>query len=202
MRGLNFFVVLALLLALALVGANADEMRSQVRARITLTPESGFSATTVSGIGFYGGEITIYWDGEPIPTVPSPLYPYDALDGSFTAIISVPTQAEPGEHTVTARNEENYRDSATFELIDITGPQGPPGEPGLPGERGPAGMQGSHGSPGEPGLPGKEGPPGPPGEPGPQGESAPAVLCIMALLVALIALGLVILGRLKKWVIG
>jgi hypothetical protein len=63
MKRLSFLVVLTLLLTLILVGATADEAYPQAgrpRPSITLTPESGFSAITVSGEGFFGGQIFIY----------------------------------------------------------------------------------------------------------------------------------------------
>jgi hypothetical protein len=58
---------------------------------LALTPDTGFASTTIVGSEFSpNSEITITWDGIPIPTVPSPLI--TDSDGSFTAIISVPTQ--------------------------------------------------------------------------------------------------------------
>jgi len=98
MKRSSLFVTLILALTLALGVAPANEVYSQAgapRPQITLSPTSGFSAITVAGKGFFGGQITIYWDDEPIPTVPSPLYSYDTQDGSFTAIITVPTQTDP-----------------------------------------------------------------------------------------------------------
>ncbi len=133
MKRLRFFVITALLLTLVLVGATADEVYSQEGASITLSPTSGFSTTTISGSGFYGGEITIYWESVPIPTVPSPLYPTDTKNGEFTAIISVPTQTEPGRYTVTTKDQEDFTAQATFTVIDMTGPQGLPCEQGPPG---------------------------------------------------------------------
>lgn len=195
MKRLSFLVTLTLLLTLAMVGVTAHEVYSQ-RASITLSPTFGFSAITVTLSGFYGGEITIYWDGERIPTVPSPLYSYDTQEGEFTAIISVPTQTEPGEYTVMARDQEGSRATAIFEVIDMTGP---PGEPGPPGEQGPPGEP----TAGEQGPPGEPGPPGPPGETGPPGEPGPgAGMSIVAIVLALIALGLTVFGKIKKWVIG
>ena len=133
MKRLSFLVILMLLLTLVVVGAPADKVYSQVgapNARITLSPESGFSAITVAGVGFFGGEIFIYWEGSRIPTVPSSLYGYDTQEGGFTAIITVPTQAAPGRYTVVARDQEGSSASATFMVIDMTGPQGLPGKPG------------------------------------------------------------------------
>ena len=201
MRKLSFLVVLTLLFTLVLAGATTDEAHSQARASITLTPESGFSATTISGKGFYGGRITVYWEEDEIPTVPSPLYSYDTQDGSFTAIISVPTQTEPGEYVITAQDQEGFTASATFTVIDMTGPPGPasevPGPPGPPGKQGPPGEPGSAGEPGPQGPAGEQGPEGPGGEPG-----LGAGMSIVAIVLALIALGLVIFGKIKKWIVG
>jgi hypothetical protein len=174
MRRFGLLAISVLLLALVIMGATSEDVYSQEgRGRIVLSPESGFSAVTVSGTGFYGGEVYIFWDDERIPTVPSPLYPQDTAQGSFTAIISVPTQAEPGEYIVTARNQ------------GPTGPVGNPGPQGVAGEPGPTGE------------------PGPPGETGPAGEPGPgAGISIVAIIIALIALGFQLFGRIKKWILG
>ena len=207
MRRLSFFVILTLLLTLVLAGTTADEVYSQARApaRITLSPTSGFSVITVAGTGFYGGEITIYWDDDIIPTVPSPLHGSDTQYGEFTAIISVPTQTVPGEHTVTAVDREDTVADAVFIVVDMTGPQGTPGEPGLPGdsESGPPGEPGPAGERGPAGLQGLPGPPGPPGPPGEAGSGGgTSGVSIVAIILAVVALGLTLLGRVKKWVIG
>jgi len=152
---------------------------------ITLTPDEGFSVTTVSGFGFTGGSmVTIEWDGVELPTVPKEVYTQE--DGRFTAIISVPTQTEPGPHTVTVTDEEGLTASATFEVIDMTGPEGPQGPRGSSGSTGPEGPEGPPGPEGEKGDPGPAGPAGPKGEegdpgpagpkgdPGPQGPAGPA----------------------------
>lgn len=53
MKRVCLFAISILSLAMVLVGANADIAYSQVRSpRITLTPTSGFAATTVVGDGF------------------------------------------------------------------------------------------------------------------------------------------------------
>jgi len=207
MRKVGSFVILILLLTLVALGASADEVYSQVRvpARITLSPTSGFSAITITGTGFYG-LITIYWDDDSIPTVPSPLYPSDTQQGGFTAIISVPTQTEPGVHTVTALDSEGASDDANFTVVDMTGPAGAPGAPGPQGpagESGATGAPGPQGIPGEQGLPGTTGPQGMPGEQGPPGAPGPAGgISIAAIILALIALGLTLFGKIKKWVMG
>jgi hypothetical protein len=202
MTRLGFAIVLTLILTLVVIGANADEVSSQVQASITLSPTSGFSTTTISGRGFVG-QINIFWDNSRIPTVPSSLFSFDTAQGDFTGIISVPTQTVPGDHLVTARDDQGNTASATFTVIDMRGLAGPAGETGpqgSPGETGPAGSPGSQGRPGEPGP---QGPMGLRGETGPAGESGPgAGMSIVAIILALAALGLMIFGRIKKWVIG
>ena len=101
MRRLSFSVLTVSILLLALSLTPADRVYAQ-NATITLSPTSGFAALTITGRGFMSGSlITIGWDGTyPIPTVPQTIY---AQEGSFTAIITVPTQATPGQHWVTAR---------------------------------------------------------------------------------------------------
>jgi hypothetical protein len=198
MRRFGLLAISILVLAVVIMGSTSGEVYSQVgQGHITLSPRAGFSAITVSGTGFYGGEIYILWDGERIPTVPAPLYPLDTGEGLFTAIISVPTQAEPGGHTVTAEDERGTIANATFTVIDMTGPEGPPGP------EGPAGPAGSIGPQGPAGEPGPVGEPGPPGETGPPGEPGPgAGISIVAIILALIALGLQLFGKVKKWVLG
>jgi len=200
MKRLSLLVTLTLLLTLVLVGVTADKAYSQARARITLTPESGSSAIIISGEGFFGGEIFIYWEDEQIPTVPSPLYARDTQDGSFAAIIIVPADTTPGEYVITAVDQEGFNDDAVFTVIAITGPPGPPGEPG---PAGPTGSQGPEGPSGESGPIGPAGSQGTPGEQGPPGEPGPgAGMSIVAIILALIALGITLFGRIKKWIVG
>jgi hypothetical protein len=222
MKRVCLSVILILTLVLVLAGANTEKAYSQARSpEITLTPSSGFAATTIVGEGFSSGEIHIYWDQEHIPTVPSPLfttYGYEQEYGYFTAIISVPTQTTPGSHEVTAMDQEGNWASAIFEVIDMTGPQGPTGATGPAGSSGPAGAQGPAGTAGPAGEPGPQGPTGEPGpqgpagemgpqgpagEPGPQGEPGPGTgISIIAIILSLIALGLAVFSRIKKWVMG
>lgn len=139
-------------------------------ADLTLVPTTGFAATTIDASGFApNAEITITWDGTPIPTVPSTLTT-DA-SGSFTAIISVPTQNDPGNHTVNATDEYGNSAEVTFTVLDMTGPQGPQGEIG---PQGPQGATGPQGETGEQGATGPQGPQGPQGATGPQGETGPS----------------------------
>ena len=191
-------IILTLVLAMVFSVITATNVSSQ-SASIDLYPQRGFSTVTVSGTEFYGGEVSIYWDGTQVPTVPVVVYPeYDVRKVTvFTAIISVLTQDEPGEHTIEARDEEGGRASAEFIVIDMTGPQG------LKGDRGPEGDTGSAGPAGEQGPAGEPGPTGEPGEPGPQGETGPgAGMSIIAVILALAAIVLAIFGRLKKWIVG
>ena len=201
--------IACLSLVLALVVSGADGVRSQAGAEITLSPQRGFSAVTIEGTGFSGGEVLIYWDGVVIPTVPSPLFPGDTQTGGFTAIISVPTQTQPGDHEVVAQDQRGTIASAIFTVVDMAGPpgpqgpagtpgavgpRGPEGEPGAAGEQGPVGLRGQAG---EPGSTGPQGPQGPPGEAGPGGT-----MSIIAIILAVIAIVLTVFGRIKKWVIG
>ena len=208
MKKLAFISIFTLVLALVVVPCT-DQVRSQERAEITLSPWEGFSTVTIVGEGFYGGEILIYWDGVLVPTVPSPLYGSDTQAGGFTAIISVPTQTEPGEHEIMAQDRDGILAWAIFTVVDMTGP---PGEPGPPGVRGPIGAEGPAGEPGaagEPGPAGLRGLPGEPGSTGPQGPAGPpgevgpgGTLSIIAIILSATAIGLAVFGRLKKWVIG
>lgn len=123
---------------------------SRVRT-IDLTPDVGFSSTTVVGLEFAANStVTITWDGTLIPTVPSPVI--TDSDGNFTAIISVLTPNDPGPHTVNATDESGNWATATFTVVDITGPQGPEGpqgEQGDPGDTGPQGPEGPKGDKGD-----------------------------------------------------
>lgn len=137
---------------------------------LVLVPDMGFASTTIVGSGFSAdSEITVTWDGTPIPTVPSPLT--TDSDGNFTAIISVPTPNDPGAYTVKATDEIGHSAEATFTVVDMTGPKG---ETGPQGETGPAGATGPTGPTGPKGETGPQGPEGPQGEQGEQGEPGPA----------------------------
>ena len=199
MKRWNLLVILTLLLTLALAGATTDEVYSQDTS-ITLTPESGCCAIIISGEGFFGGEIFIYWEDDQIPTVPSPLYTRDTKDGNFTAIITVPTQTEPGEYVITAIDQEHFNADAIFTVVEVTGPAGPPGDPGPAGPPGPQGPEGPTGDPGPAGATGSQGLPGEQGTPGEPGPGAG--MSIVAIVLALGALGLTLFGKIKKWIVG
>ncbi len=208
MRRLGILVVVVLFLSVVLVGVTADRAYCQAP-RITLTPSSGFAATTVYGTGFVGGQVYISWAGTRLPTVPTQVNVTVATGaqlGTFTAIITVPTQTKPGEYVVTAQDERGTSATATFVVIDMTGPQGsqgPQGPVGSSGPQGPSGPQGSAGAQGPRGEPGPQGPQGPPGEQGPPGGTgAGAGMSIIAIILAVIALALTVFGRIKKWITG
>jgi mannan endo-1,4-beta-mannosidase len=98
---------------------------------ITLTPNTGFATTTISGKFFptAGSTVTITWEGieKPLPTVPTEV----KIDttGGFTAIISVPTTT-PGNYTITATDTDGVSASATFTVENMKGLQGPTGATG------------------------------------------------------------------------
>jgi hypothetical protein len=178
---------------------------------ITLTPSSGFTATTVSGNAFLG-EVSIYWAGVKVPTIPVRVLPVSAagatavVPGPFTAIVSVPPGTKPGQYVIRAQDPRGVEAEATFIVVDLSGP---PGAVGLRGDTGPAGPAGPPGLAGSTGLPGPTGPTGPKGETGltgAAGDSGTAastpIIGIVALIIAIIALGLVLVGRVKKWIMG
>jgi len=194
MKRVNLLVCFALLCALAFSAVIPNGAYAQELPSITVSPTSGFSAVTVSGQRFLG-QISIYWAGQLVPTVPSPVY--SANDGSFTAIITVPTQTKPGEYTIRADGLRGTTASAKFTVVDMTGATGPAGPEGPVGPEGPQGPSGETGPAGPPGEQGD------PGEPGAAGEPGPATgLSIVALVLALIALGIGLLGKAKKVIVG
>ncbi len=195
---------------------------------ITLTPNSGIAATTISGMNFpasstYPARVTITWDNNPapIPTVPEVIL--TSTSGTFTAIIAVPTQASPGQHTVTATAISTgdivaapVTASSQFTVNEVTG------LPGTPGAMGPAGngiktvrsegnsilvfeftdgtIYKTESLKGPPGPAGEKGPQGEQGEPGEQGPAGG--LSIAAILVSVGALGLMVFSVLKKAIVG
>jgi hypothetical protein len=216
MRRIFMVVIAALLIGMTIFGFGAVPAQA---AGLTLTPDAGISAITVTGIGFTG-TVTFYWDKIEIPTVPITIYAYEKQP--FTVIISVPTQTEPGYHTVmasclSATGAGTITASARFLVEDMTGPQGTPGPQGPPGTavtgpgsvgaQGVPGIQGLPGIPGEKGETGLQGPPGAPGAKGEKGDPGPVgtagtVLSIVAIVLSLLTIGLLILGKLKKWIMA
>jgi hypothetical protein len=118
---------------------------------LSATPNRGFSSTTLVGSGFaVDSEVTVAWDGTKIPAVPINVTT-DAA-GSFAAVISVPTQTAPGVHTINATDGLGNWATATFTVVNMTGPQGSTGPAGAKGDKGDTGPQGSQGIPGVPGM--------------------------------------------------
>jgi hypothetical protein len=80
--------------------------------KLELVPNEGIAATTLVGSGFApNSQISVSWDGIPIPTVPSPLIS-DGY-GDFTGIISVLNQTN-GKYTVRATDEMGNKATAIF----------------------------------------------------------------------------------------
>lgn len=216
------YIPIMLLLTVSLLLASTESAYAQ---GITLSPQSGVGSVIIQGSDFMpGSPIEILWDGKPVPTVPSPVEtgPSDTPpSGTFVAMITIPTDAIPGSHTITvngtAPDETSVSLDATFELLSIVGPAGPEGSDGnrgsrgLTGSTGPSGSTGTSGEQGPAGEPGTIGPPGPagptgpagpPGEQGPPSEPAPTGGIIAAIVLAIIAIGLTVFGWLKKLVAG
>jgi len=106
----------------------------EILADLSATPDTGIAATTLTGAGFaVNSTVTITWDGTEIPTVPSTVV---ATDGTFTAIISVLTQNDPGIHNITATDGTGISANTTFTILDMTGPVGPAGPAGPAGADG------------------------------------------------------------------
>ncbi len=76
MKRLGILVVVVLFLTMVLVGVTADKAYSQAAAPvITLTPTSGFAATTVSGTGFdWRPSFHLLGLVRSLPTVPTTVY--------------------------------------------------------------------------------------------------------------------------------
>lgn len=142
---------------------------------ILLAPSTGFASTTVVGSGFSSNStVTITWDGETIPSIPSTVIA-DAT-GNLTAMISVPTQTTPGIHTVSATDENGDSATATFTVVNMTGPQGP------------AGLQGQQGTKGDTGDTGPQGPASSLGDTQLVLTAFPTAASILALCIAVVAL--------------
>ena len=155
---------------------------------IALVPDTGIAATTIMGAGFAANSaVTVTWDETPIPTVPNPLT--TDSDGSFTAIITVPTQTEPDDYTVNATDGEGNWATRTFTVVDMTGPIGPEGP------EGPTGATGDTGAAGATGDTGATGAAGPAGE---DGADAPTEFLWGSLILAIVAILIAGYGILRK----
>ncbi len=160
---------------------------------ISLSPSSGFSSIMVVGSGFSPvSNITIYWDGNSISNIPSPLF--TNFLGEFTAIINVQNQTEPGFYNVTAIDLLGGQASAFFTVVNMTGPEGPKGDTGPQGPEGTSGIKGDTGEQGIPGEKGEEGDQGPPGQMGLLEE----VVITFAIILSILSLLLVYFHTRKK----
>jgi hypothetical protein len=160
---------------------------------LTLTPQTGFASTTIVGSGFSNNSaITIAWDGTTIPTIPYTVIT-DGV-GSFSALVSVPTQTATGAHTINATDGSGNWATAMFNVVDMRGPQG---SAGLQGPQGPKGDRGDTGLQGPTGAQGPKGDTGDTGPQGPEGSigetqlvliAFPTAASIVALCIAVVAL--------------
>jgi hypothetical protein len=225
-----FLIALAtLLLGVSIIGFGAIPVQAAIG--ITVSPGSGNSTIIVIGNEFPTGgyTVTLYWDAEavPLPTFPAVISTIDAGDFAyFEAIINMPEGAAPGLHNVTARIiDTNYTASTTFTVLNtigtrgssgasgamgatgpqgITGPQGAAGANGDTGAKGDTGLKGDTGTKGDTGLKGDtgiQGLQGVQGPPGPVGTTG-TVLGIVAVVLTLLTIALLLLGKIKKWILG
>ncbi|MCL0104326.1 hypothetical protein M1O57_01800, partial [Dehalococcoidia bacterium] len=88
---------------------------------LTLSPSEGL-ATTVSGVGFTPlSAITVTFDGEPVPTVPAPIYA--DIEGRFIAMLVAPI-ITPGEYMIEVTDAVGRSYQAAFTVPDLRGPEG------------------------------------------------------------------------------
>jgi hypothetical protein len=139
MKSVSLLIILALLLAVALLGADLGGVCAQEGPSIAVFPPVGVpgSEIVVFGEGFWldDEEILVSW-GELdnlVSTQPSPLYAGE--DGSFNATITVPS-LDPGIYVIWAwyawmpgEIPDNEIPQALFAILDLTGAQGPPARP-------------------------------------------------------------------------
>jgi hypothetical protein len=129
---------------------------------IALSPNQGYSTIMISGSSFKANDqIIILYDGVKQSTIPTTVKVIDndnyPDDQTFTALINVPDPLAVGAHNVTAADTLGNEASATFTVLNMTGPQGLEGVAGLQGAAGPQGIQGIQGVSGENGTNGING---------------------------------------------
>jgi hypothetical protein len=129
---------------------------------ITLSPNQGYSTIMISGSSFKANDqIIILYDGVRQPTIPTTVKVIDndnyPEDQTFTALINVPDPLAVGSHNITAIDTLGNKASATFIVLNMTGPQGLQGVAGLQGAAGLQGIQGIQGVSGENGTNGING---------------------------------------------
>lgn len=187
---LKFYVFLSIVFLLFGFSAQVAYAASP---SISLSPSSGFSSIMVYGTGFSpSSSITIYWDGNSIPNIPSPLI--TNFLGEFTAIINVQNQTDPGFYNVTAIDSLGGQASAFFTVVNMTGPEGPKGDTG---PQGPEGTSGEKGDTGEQGISGEK---GEKGDQGPSGQMGlfEEVIVVFALIFSILSLLLIYFHTRKK----
>jgi len=85
---------------------------------LELAPNTGITTTTLVGSGFApDSQISVTWDGIPIPTVPNQVFTNSS--GGFTCIVSVLNQTG-GAYTVRAVDETGNEASATFTVTLVS----------------------------------------------------------------------------------
>jgi hypothetical protein len=108
---------------------------------IALSPPQGFAMTMITGSGFDEYKtVTIAYDGAVQSTIPAVVKTDN--QGCFTALISIPDELAVGGHTITATVRHGDSASATFTVVDMTGPQGIQGVAGEDGKDGINGING------------------------------------------------------------
>lgn len=147
-----------------------------IEPELTLSPDEGISVFWIYGSDFSpDSDITLTWDGESIyGDLPS--YFIDVHTnyvGMFGTIGLVMTQDVPGEHNVTAIDGYGFSVTATFTVLDLTGPAGADGADGADGATGPAGADGADGADGATGPAGADGADGVDGQDGATGPEGP-----------------------------
>ncbi len=143
---------------------------------ITLSPASGFAATTISGTDFSANsKISVTWNATAVVTVPA-VVTTDAA-GAFTALIAIPT-ATAGIYPVIATDAAGNSALANFTVVDKTGARGAAGAAGAVGPAGPVTV-----------YPTKAGEPG---------KDAPVVVVWISLILAVAAIIMAVLPMVRK----
>ncbi|MBI4331987.1 MAG: hypothetical protein HY673_11965 [Chloroflexi bacterium] len=97
--------------------------------RLALYPEAGVGTVLLSGRDFTGGSpVTVYFDGQRVPTIPEVPTASTGTGAGFSAVLSVPTLA-PGQYQVLVIDGAAVAGTATFTVPAGvgSGAQGPAG---------------------------------------------------------------------------
>jgi hypothetical protein len=101
-------------------------------AAVVLNPDKGVSAITIKGTDFEPDSvITVCWENLSIPTVPLNVSTDET--GAFTCIISVYNQTAAGAYQINIVDSTGTTATATFTVLDVTGPKGDSGQAGTSG---------------------------------------------------------------------